>query len=752
MKITKKVTSLLLVLLLALSTCAAAITASAADMPAGPYHLNITKYVGDATSQNNAKIGNGNPGDPSGAQLQGEQLNTATAGFHTVQGVHFSVTFVGAVNSDAANAVTADNFKNCTKPADTNAWGAGEEIVTGAEGLAKFETDDPGLYYVEETQRPNNISKASVPFYVYLPMTNTTGDGWVTDVYAYPKNIEILGASKIQKFVEEKTYVTELKEQFIASGATFELHQVASYNTLTEKFTKADKTIATFNLASVSAAGALVPASVKSGNATAVSVDGEDISTETLGQAIAKTTYAATKASNGLADQAFTHLEAAVTNGGYIAVNGLPQGIYAWVEATGTTAYNRQVGSEKGDLTSSPHPLTNSNEDKTYFLVNKTLQSKADTEMESEGASFTAANSVDYASYDLTNYQFGESVAGGYALQINNGTVPTPTKQVKEHGGDEYVTGTTTASNRTYDLGEEVVYRIAVNLPATIAGQDDSKYVFEDTLPAGITLGDPKFKVYGKMGDDGEEHELDPSSYTDQSLGQTIKLQLDNTNIKNETTAFTWSDTSKTPYLVVYIYGSINENAQVTSNIDNTAKFSVDNDSQTSNTVRINTGGFRVAKQDSNTKALLSGAVFNVYRETDVQGGKLKEDAQPLKFTKDDGETSTYYYNGTNGKADITTSSAASTFNLAVKGLAYGTYYIVETKAPTGHQLVSGLIQVTVGAGTYTTQTAVLNPPTTDLPFTGGMGTIIFTVVGLALIGGAAFFFIRSRKSKKEEA
>ena len=38
-----------------------------------------------------------------------------------------------------------------------------------------------------------------------------------------------------------------------------------------------------------------------------------------------------------------------------------------------------------------------------------------------------------------------------------------------------------------------------------------------------------------------------------------------------------------------------------------------------------------------------------------------------------------------------------------------------------------------------------------DLPLTGGMGTILFSVAGIALIGGAAFFFIRSRKTRKEE-
>ena len=45
----------------------------------------------------------------------------------------------------------------------------------------------------------------------------------------------------------------------------------------------------------------------------------------------------------------------------------------------------------------------------------------------------------------------------------------------------------------------------------------------------------------------------------------------------------------------------------------------------------------------------------------------------------------------------------------------------------------------------------VVNNPGFDLPKTGGYGTWMFTIGGVALLGAAAFIVIRSRKHKNEQ-
>ena len=92
MKITKKVTSLLLVMLLALSTFAVAITANAVDYPDATLHITklvMPDYDSNKTNYNKLTESNGN-------QVAPEAYPT---GAHPLSGVVFKVTYVGELES-----------------------------------------------------------------------------------------------------------------------------------------------------------------------------------------------------------------------------------------------------------------------------------------------------------------------------------------------------------------------------------------------------------------------------------------------------------------------------------------------------------------------------------------------------------------------------------------------------------------------------------------------------------------------------
>ncbi|WP_243343828.1 pilin N-terminal domain-containing protein [Anaerococcus sp. AGMB09787] len=96
-----------------------------------------------------------------------------------------------------------------------------------------------------------------------------------------------------------------------------------------------------------------------------------------------------------------------------------------------------------------------------------------------------------------------------------------------------------------------------------------------------------------------------------------------------------------------------------------------------------------------------------------------------------------------------------------VTGLAYGDYTLEEKQAPKGYAKLSGTVQFTVAAGSYAGTDTELQYNDADtnngygqqvrnkkvsIPQTGGIGTLVFTVAGLAMMSLA---FVAMRRNKE---
>lgn len=149
-------------------------------------------------------------------------------------------------------------------------------------------------------------------------------------------------------------------------------------------------------------------------------------------------------------------------------------------------------------------------------------------------------------------------------------------------------------------------------------------------------------------------------------------------------------------------------------------------------TNRLPVGHVTVSKKDSETKAYLENAEFQIERlvpEENVENSKLEIDPQ---FNKRQGVTS-------------------ATGEIKFQNLPYGIYKITETKAPKGYLLKKTPEYVTVNGQTAQTVTiTIYNEKGMVLPVTGGRGILKFAVSGIILIWTGVFLY-QGRKEKRRK-
>ncbi len=313
-------------------------------------------------------------------------------------------------------------------------------------------------------------------------------------------------------------------------------------------------------------------------------------------------------------------------------------------------------------------------------------------------------------------------------------------------------------NDSTVDAGSDHTWIISTNIPEDIAG--GKAYVISDTLDNRLDyVGDLRVTVESLDGQtalatltpdtDYVLNVNDVDSLSEGKPSDSFTVSLTHAGMSKVSTVLgtnLYSD-----YMIrVYFDARINANAQVAESIPNQALISYTNSVNfefygKSDEPIVYTGGATLKKVDAyNHNKLLEGAEFEVYRnasEAEVAAGVdliyFDGIAAPMVRLS-------FYDNAELDGEKTTVATSDGNGVVGIYGLAYGTYYILETKAPEGYNPMEEPKVITIDADSHKAENALVveNTGGSILPSTGGTGTRLFTVVGLALIAAAVLLLV----------
>ena len=382
-------------------------------------------------------------------------------------------------------------------------------------------------------------------------------------------------------------------------------------------------------------------------------------------------------------------------------------------------------------------------------------------------------------------YYFVDSTVG--ALCMLDST--NPKVEITDKNEDPTITKT---SNEPSDLkiDDKLDYTIQIKV---VPGSTD--YTLVDTLKTGLALyTDTNNKTFTiKVGEMVDDKLTVGESEVPATAGDKTNYTINTTNPTTEGATFEiefkadYLKTIEGKYIVVTYQATITDEATWAKDkdekvleyilLENEAyvKYGDNGDKQTQpSKTEDKLFKFDLVKTDGEKK-LLDGAEFVLYAassvEVDATSNKatLKEDATAISLAYNQA-TKTYRVVDSNGATSIpdgytvdNVDSTKITVNgvVTIEGLK-GTYYLKETKAPAGYNLLTDLKEINVTANNSATYdldaktyekdgVQVINQAGGLLPSTGGIGTTIFYVVGGILVVGAAILLVTRKRVSGEK-
>lgn len=513
---------------------------------------------------------------------------------------------------------------------ETDANKVANQKDVGADGTVTFR-DLPNysslqnhhVYLIAETKSSKLIKTTAQPMVVVTPMTNSTGDGYLSTVNVYPKN-------EIQTLSFTLTKQAEKNGQSAAAlaGAKFLLYKGT-------------------------------PGSSTPGSSTQVTnSDGSEV-------------------------------ELTTDDNGKITATNLTVGSYYFVEKASD---NVSTDGSEGD----------------GYLLGKDALNDANNKL-----TFTIGSDGNVTPTDQTyiNYQ-----------------KPASTKTVTNGS----------STDNSFDQGAAVNYQATITVPNNIS--DYTEFNWVDTPRTGLNYSSDTAFTLTYDGVDGPQTPLTNSNdyiLTYDTNNKTYKIDfLDHSNrLLN-------SSLAGKVVTISYTMALDPTKATVATDIDNNYNLNWNNGTgKNTNTGKatVYTYGAQFIKKSAGIlgtgtgNSPLSGAEFVVRNSNGKYLNQISDGTSNWVSSQDD---ATVFTSGTDG-------------NFSVKGLANGTYYLKETKAPTGYQLRTSDLQFTVDAGSNS-KTIEVDDNAKGLLSTGSQWLML--IIALVIVIGTTLGVKEYRKARKVNA
>ena len=388
-------------------------------------------------------------------------------------------------------------------------------------------------------------------------------------------------------------------------------------------------------------------------------------------------------------------------------------------------------------------------------------------------------------------YAAGTDITETLNVAFKSTTGPVIKMQVKDDG----LTAPAWKDTAAGKVGEEMDFYIQVTAPAYKGKATLTTLDLEDTL-AGLEYVAGSVGVYATQDIEAasavaDAVTVDAGAYTAGSQKVTFKLKYDKV-----------CDATGAVSVYVHYKAVVKAEAAVKDAVTSGSavlKYATSVEptvtkTTAATTATVHTYAFSLAKtsdediEGGTGKKPLTNAGFTLYSDAGMANAvsMIKETVGAEAYYRP--ATAAEITAGTGIVTEMAANMGADQNTLLVRGLDVATYYLKETKVPSGYYAPKGGFEVKLtgerdvnvlngkldAASSFTaTDTAtdgvlinssgrntaelnrldasLKNSSTPVLPTTGGVGTVMFTVVGLLCMGAALWFFLFARRRRKDE-